>query len=64
MSIGVSRATGEGMWHFSTIGFFSIACARKADGSLDADAVMVRARRKAHLHSYFSGFSFLSESRV
>ena len=39
------------MWLFTRYGFFSIACARKPDGSLDPDTVMVRARRIAHLKS-------------
>jgi hypothetical protein len=39
------------MWICSTIGFFSVACAQRADGSLDPDTVMLRARRKAHLQN-------------
>lgn len=37
------------MWLFTRYGFFSIACADGADGSLDPQTVMVRARRKTHL---------------
>ena len=39
------------MWIFTRYGFFSIACADKADGSLDPLKMMVRARREAHLQN-------------
>jgi hypothetical protein len=48
------------MWICSTIGFFSVACAQKADGSLDPDTVMLRARRKAHLQGLQSRFPKIS----
>lgn len=39
------------MWVFTRYGFVSIACARKQDGSLDEDTVMVRARARKHLEN-------------
>ncbi len=39
------------MWVFTRYGFVSIACARKKDGSLDEDTVMVRARARKHLEN-------------
>src|SRR6516165_1949779 len=44
------------MWIFTRYGFFSIACARKPDGSLDPQTVMVRARCKRHLQALQSRF--------
>jgi hypothetical protein len=44
------------MWICSRLGFYSIACARNPDGSLDSDTVMVRARRKAHLQNLQARF--------
>ncbi|HWR50112.1 MAG TPA: hypothetical protein VN428_03340 [Bryobacteraceae bacterium] len=37
------------MWLFTRYGFFSIACAQKQNGTMDADTVMVRARCREHL---------------
>ena len=37
------------MWVFTRYGFFSIACARNKNGSIDIDRVMVRARMRKHL---------------
>jgi hypothetical protein len=37
------------MWLFTRYGFYSISCARKPDGSPDAETMMIHARRKAHL---------------
>jgi hypothetical protein len=39
------------MWIFTRYGFFSIACARKKDGSIDEDKVMIRARSRKHLEN-------------
>ena len=39
------------MWIFTRYGFFSIACASKADGTIDPDNLMVRARLHEHLVS-------------
>jgi hypothetical protein len=52
------------MWIFSRYGFFSIACARKADGSVDPETVMVRARRKAHLAALQKRFAELAGAEV
>ena len=37
------------MWLFTRYGFYSIACARNSDGSINPNLVMIRARRRAHL---------------
>jgi hypothetical protein len=37
------------MWIFTRYGFYSIACARKQDGGVDTETVMVRARCRSHL---------------
>src|SRR5579863_2241487 len=39
------------MWIFTRYGFVSIACARKQNGSIDEDTVMVRARSRKHLEN-------------
>lgn len=39
------------MWIFTRYGFISVACAKKQDGSIDADTVMVRARALKHLEN-------------
>jgi predicted small integral membrane protein len=39
------------MWIFTRYGFFSVACASKADGTINSDTVMVRARLREHLVS-------------
>jgi hypothetical protein len=41
----------QALWIFSIYGMYSIACARKPNGSLDPDNVMVRARRADHLRN-------------
>jgi hypothetical protein len=38
------------MWLFTRYGFYSTACARRPDGSRDADKIMVRARCEEHLN--------------
>jgi len=35
------------MWLFTRYGFYSIACARKPDNSLDPDLLMIRARPRS-----------------
>ena len=45
------------MWVFTRYGFFSIACASKADGKLDAETVMVRARLREHLKALQERFA-------
>jgi hypothetical protein len=39
------------MWIFTRYGFVSVACAKKHDGSVDEDTVMVRARARKHLEN-------------
>jgi hypothetical protein len=48
------------MWLFTRYGFYSIACARKPDGSIDGETVMVRARRMSHLKSLQARFPGLA----
>ena len=45
------------MWVFTRYGFFSIACGNKADGKLDAETVMVRARLREHLKALQERFA-------
>jgi hypothetical protein len=52
------------MWIFSIYGFYSIACADNPDGSLDCDAVMVRARCKDHLKNLQARFPELTSSEI
>jgi len=44
------------MWIFTRYGFVSIVCARKADGSIDEDTLMVRARSRKHLETLRARF--------
>src|ERR1022692_3879985 len=44
------------MWVFTRYGFFSIACANKADGTISPDTVMIRARLHEHLVSLIDRF--------
>ncbi len=52
------------MWIFSRLGFYSIACARNKDGSLDTSTVMVRARRKAHLQNLQKRFLEIAATEI
>lgn len=52
------------MWIFTRYGFYSISCASKADGSLDDQHVMVRARCIAHLHSLQKRFPALAVHEI
>jgi hypothetical protein len=52
------------MWLFTRYGFFSFACARNADGSLDSDTVLFRARRKSHLQNLQSRFPMLVAGEI
>ena len=52
------------MWIFTRYGFFSIACARRPDGSLDSQTVMVRSRRKAHLQNLQSRFQEIVTAEI
>ena len=44
------------MWLMTVLGFFSIACARKPDGDIDPDLIMIRARRAGHLRALKNRF--------
>jgi hypothetical protein len=52
------------MWIFTRYGFYSVACASKADGSLDKDTVMVRGRRKDHLQNLRNRFSAIAAAEI
>ena len=52
------------MWLFTRYGFYSIACARNPNGSLDPGAVMVRARRVAHLKNLQKRFPALASEEI
>lgn len=52
------------MWIFSIYGMYSIACARKPDGSLDPETVMVRARRADHLRNLQDRFPVIAGADV
>jgi len=52
------------MWLFTRYGFYSIACARKPDGSLDPELLMVRARRKEHLANLQKRFAALAGAEI
>lgn len=45
------------MWVFTKWGFFSIVCAQGADGALDPDMLMIRARVVDHLENLLREFS-------
>lgn len=45
------------MWVFTRYGFVSVACARKEDGSIDVDSVMLRARSRKHLENLKERFA-------
>ena len=52
------------MWLFTRYGFYSIACARHPNGSLDPATVMVRARRVAHLTNLQKRFPALGGADI
>jgi hypothetical protein len=52
------------MWIFSIHGYYSIACARKHDGSLDTRTVMIRARCKDHLTALKKRFASLADAAI
>jgi hypothetical protein len=52
------------MWIFLPEGFFSVACAHKPDGSVDANVVMIRARRKAHLQNLQKRFPAMAGAEI
>ena len=55
---------GCAIWIFTRFGFYSIACASRPDGSIDRDAVMVRARCKDHLQNLQTRFPALVGARI
>lgn len=48
------------MWLFTRYGFYSIACARNPDDSINPNLMMIRARRSAHLQALQHRFSDLA----
>jgi len=52
------------MWLFTRYGFYSIACAHRPDGSLDAENVMVRARQVAHLKNLQKRFPVVASAEI
>ena len=52
------------MWLFTRYGFYSIACARKSDDSIDPAMVMIRARRRAHLKNLQQRFQALAGAKI
>lgn len=52
------------MWILCVEGFYSVASAQKADGSIDPETVMIRARCKRHLQNLQARFPALSGSKI
>jgi hypothetical protein len=52
------------VWLFTRYGFYSIACASQANGSLDPRTVMIRARRVAHLCNLQKRFPALADEKI
>ena len=52
------------MWLFTRYGFYSVACADGPDSKLDPDTVMVKARRRRHLHILQDRFPSLSSADI
>jgi hypothetical protein len=52
------------MWIFTRYGFFSVACARQANGSIDPNTVMIRARLLSHLTNLQKRFPELADKKV
>lgn len=52
------------MWLFTRYGFYSIACAKQADGSIDRETIMIRARLADHLRNLQKRFPALSGEEV
>jgi hypothetical protein len=52
------------MWIFTRYGFYSIACAKKSDGSLDDQSLMIRARCISHLRSLQKRFPALAVGKI
>jgi hypothetical protein len=52
------------VWIFTRCGFYSVACASKADGSLDRGSAMIRARVVGHLKALQQRFPALASAEV
>ncbi len=52
------------MWIFTRYGFYSIACARKPDGKIDSDTIMIRARASSHLTNLKRRFPSLEKAEL
>jgi hypothetical protein len=52
------------MWLFTRYGFYSIACAKRPDGTLDPETMMIRARRRAHLAGLQTRFPQLAGKAI
>jgi hypothetical protein len=52
------------MWLFTRYGFFSIACARKPDGTVDEQTILLRARQKGHLEKLTARFPKLAGAEI
>ena len=52
------------MWLFTRYGFYSIACARRHDGSRDTETVMIRARLLDHLRNLQERFKVLLDKKI
>jgi hypothetical protein len=61
-TIGIQKTNA--MWLFTRYGFYSIASAKKVDGSLDSRSMMVRARVAEHLSNLKKRFSVLADAEV
>ena len=52
------------MWLFTIYGFYSIASARKENGAIDTDMVMIRARNKQHIENLKKRFQGISNANI
>jgi hypothetical protein len=52
------------MWLFSRYGFYSVACANKPKGSVDVQALMIRARCADHLRNLQKRFPTLTGAKI
>jgi hypothetical protein len=52
------------MWLFTRYGFYSVACASKADGTIDTASLMIRARSFDHLKNLQARFPALASTEI
>jgi len=52
------------MWLFTRYGFYSIACASKENGSIDAETMMIRARDIDHLKRLQKRFPTITDTEI